>query len=219
MSSTSTMATAPDPIRREADRLERADETGGRFQRRRLNPGGEALVAAAVRRAQTGDEDALRFLYLRFSGNVYGYVASIVTDLHDAEDVTQQIFAKLLVTLPKYEGRDVPFSAWILRIAHNAAIDCVRARRSTPVAEVRSPELEDLDVSRERGRDLREALATLPDDQRDVIVLRFVGGFDAREVALRIGRSEMAVHGLQHRGRRALQSELTRLQAAPAAAN
>ena len=77
--------------------------------------------------------DALRFLYLRYADNVYGYVCSIVRDEHEAEDVTQQIFAKLLTTLDRYEPRQVPFSAWILRVAHNAAIDHVRARRPVPL--------------------------------------------------------------------------------------
>ena len=95
---------------------------------------------AAVARAKDGDADALRFLYLRYADNVYGYVCSIVRDEHEAEDVTQHIFAKLLTALARYEPRVVPFSAWILRVAHNAAIDHVRARRPVPFEEVHSPD-------------------------------------------------------------------------------
>src|SRR5436190_76923 len=83
--------------------------------------------------------------------------------------------------------------------------------------EVRSPELEDGDLSRERARDLHTALDKLPPEQRDVIVMRFVLGLSPREIAERIGRSEDAVHGLQHRGRITLRKELTALQSAPAA--
>src|SRR3712207_6770528 len=179
---------------------------------------GEALVVAAVTDAKAGDHDALRYLYLRYADNVYGYVCSIVRDEHEAEDVTQQIYAKLLTAIARYEPRSVPFSAWILRIAHNAAIDHVRARRAVPCEEVRSPELEDGDISRERSRDLRAALDKLPAEQRDVIVMRFILGLSPREIADRIGRSEDAVHGLQHRGRTTLRKELTRLQSAPAVA-
>ena len=64
-------------------------------------------------------------------------------DEHEAEDVTQHIFAKLLTALARYEPRVVPFSAWILRVAHNAAIDHVRARRPVPIEEVRSPDAAD----------------------------------------------------------------------------
>jgi len=219
MNSCTTTASAPDLVRREADRIETSSTPGGFHRRRHLerSPDAEDLVLGAVARAKTGDEDAIRFLYLRYANNVYGYVCSIVRDEHEAEDVTQQIFAKLLTSLPKYEPRLVPFSAWILRVAHNAAIDHVRARRSVPVAEVRSPDTEDHDLSWERGHDLRTALGALPEEQRDVIVLRFIGGLSPGEIAERIGRSEDAVHGLQHRGRRKLRAELTRLQSAPAA--
>jgi RNA polymerase sigma-70 factor (ECF subfamily) len=209
-----------DEVRREADRIETSVGQGGRFRRRRSlehTAESEDLVLGAVARAKAGDDDAIRFLYLRYADNVYGYVCSIVRDEHEAEDVTQQIFAKLLTALPKYEPRVVPFSAWILRVAHNAAIDHVRARRSVPFAEVRSADVEDHDLSWERGHDLREALEALPVEQRDVIVMRFIYGLSPGEIAERIGRSEDAVHGLQHRGRRKLRAELTRLESAPAA--
>lgn len=218
MSSTMTRR-ASDHVRREADRIE-LETARGRFRRRRAldhSKESEQLVLDAVGQAKSGDDDAIRFLYLRYADNVYGYVCSIVRDEHEAEDVTQQIFAKLITALPKYEPRLVPFSAWILRVAHNAAIDHVRARRAVPFAEVRSPELEDNDLSWERGQDLREALETLPAEQRDVIVLRFIYGLSPGEIATRMNRSEDAIHGLQHRGRRALRTELTRLQSAPAA--
>src|SRR5262249_935453 len=117
-------------IRRTADRIE--GDSGGRLRRRRrLERSREAdgLTLPAVRRAPAGDADAMRFIYLRFADNVYGYVCSLVRDEHDAEDVTQQIFMKLLTSLERYQPSGVPFSAWILRVAHNAAIDHMRARR------------------------------------------------------------------------------------------
>src|SRR5215218_7376539 len=217
----STIGSAQGAIRREADQIEAALGRG-RFRRRRKldhSPRAEGLVLAAVARAKEGDADALRFLYLRYADNVYGYVCSIVRDDYEAEDVTQQIFAKLLTSLPRYEPRVVPFSAWILRIAHNAAIDHVRTRQPVLRAEVHPPETaaDDGAGSRERFADLRLALDALPDEQRDVIVLRFLVGLSPREVAERMGRSEDAVHGLQHRGRRRLRRELQRLDGAPAA--
>jgi RNA polymerase sigma-70 factor (ECF subfamily) len=172
---------------------------------------------AAVERAKDGDDDALRFLYLRYADNVYGYVCSIVRDEHEAEDVTQHIFAKLMTAIGRYEPRVVPFSAWILRVAHNAAIDHMRTRRPLPCEEVRSTDIE-VDVSgKERFADLRLALAALPSEQRDVIMLRFLVGLTPREIAERLGRSEDAVHGLQHRGRRRLRREMERIKDEPAA--
>ena len=129
-------------IRLEADQIE-ARHGRGQFRRRRkldTSPRGEQLVIAAVARAKDGDADALRYLYLRYADNVYGYVCSIVRDEWEAEDVTQHIFAKLLTQLARYEPRVVPFSAWILRVAHNAAVDHVRARRPVPIEEVHPPD-------------------------------------------------------------------------------
>ena len=202
-------------IRRAADEIE-AQDGRDRFRRRRSldrSPAVERLVHSAVARARAGDPDALRFLYLRYADNVYGYVCSIVRDEHEAEDLTQQIVAKLLTTLDRYEPRQVPFSAWILRVAHNAAIDHLRARRPVPVEDLRPLHAADDTTGRERFADLRLALAALPEEQRDVIVLRFLIGLTPREVAERMGRSENAVHGLQHRGRRRLRREMLALAA------
>lgn len=170
----------------------------------------------AVARAKEGDRDAIGFLYRRYAGNVYGYVRSIVRNDYDAEDVTQQVFAKLLNGLGKYSEQSVPFSAWLLRMARNAAIDHLRAsKRSVPVETVFDS---DATVSHnfDRAIEMREALDGLPEDQRGVIILRHVVGLSPIEIADRLGRTEASVHGLQHRGRRALQRELTRTGAAPA---
>jgi RNA polymerase sigma-70 factor, ECF subfamily len=215
----STLTGAQGAIRREADHIESTVDRG-RFRRRRSldqSPATERLVLTAVERAKHGDADALRFIYLRYADNVYGYVCSIVRDEHEAEDVTQHIFAKLMTALGRYEPRVVPFSAWILRVAHNAAIDHMRARRPMPCEEVRSSDIE-VDVSgQERFADLRLALDALPSEQRDVIMLRFLVGLSPREIAERLGRSEDAVHGLQHRGRRRLRREMERINDEPAA--
>jgi len=190
----------------------------GRFEPRTALDDGrdQPLLDRAVRRARDGDREALGYLYLRYADNVYGYVSSIVRDNHEAEDITQQVFAKLLSALAKYEPREVPFSAWILRVARNAAVDHMRARRPLPCEEVREPGAEIDSGGRECARSLRDALATLPDAQRKVFFLRHVVGLSPGEIAGRIGRSESAVHGLHHRARGALQRALLEMQAGPA---
>lgn len=168
----------------------------------------------AVARAKEGDREALRFLYVSYSHNIYGYVRSIVHDDHEAEDVTQQVFAKLMTTVTKYDDRGVPFFAWLLRLARNLAIDHLRANRLTPTETVLDPDASsgtDLD----QAETVRAALATLPDEQRQVVILRHVIGLSPGEIADRMGRTEGSIHGLHHRGRRALQRELQRLEATP----
>jgi RNA polymerase sigma-70 factor (ECF subfamily) len=194
-------------IRREADMLE--GSTIATHATRELVPD-------AVARAREGHPDALRFLYLRFRERVRSYVSSIVHDDQAAEDVTQNVFARLEDRLQRYEPRTVPFAGWITRVAHNAAIDHVRSQRLVLCEEVRDPQVANENVGRDRLEAIREALSVLPRDQRDVLMLRFVVGLTPGEIAERLGRSENAVHALQHRGRRRLRHELIRLEAAPA---
>jgi RNA polymerase sigma-70 factor (ECF subfamily) len=146
---------------------------------------------------------------------VYGYVRSIVRDEYEAEDVTQHVFAKLMTVIGKYEQRAVPFSAWILRLAHNAAIDHMRKRRAVPAAEVYGADERVPEGNEDRSRELRNALATLPEEQRDVIVLRHVVGLSPTEIAERLGKTEPSIHGLHHRGRAALRTALVERGCAP----
>ena len=176
------------------------------------------LVLAAVARAQKGDMEAIHFLYVRYADDVLRYVNSFVHDHHEAEDITQNVFAKLIHAINKYEERAVPFTAWILRVARNAALDHMRARRATPCEEVRVEDDGRSHIASERGRDLRQALSGLPEDQREVLVLRHIVGLSPTEIATTLGRSESSVHGLHHRGRRTLQSALQDLGAAPVVA-
>jgi RNA polymerase sigma-70 factor (ECF subfamily) len=192
----------------------------GRFRRTgRLteDEAGNRAVAQAVARAKQGDREALRFLYVHYADHVYGYVASIVRDEYEAEDVTQHLFAKLMTALPKYEPREVPFSAWILRVARNVAVDHMRQRRAVPCEEVRQLDThaEDDDSSRLRSLGIREALATLPEDQRQVVVMRHLIGLTPGEIAGRLGRSEPSIHGLHHRGRGALRTALSEMECGP----
>jgi RNA polymerase sigma-70 factor, ECF subfamily len=168
----------------------------------------------AVARAKEGDRDALRFLYVTYSHNIYGYVRSIVRDDHEAEDVTQHVFAKLMTSVVKYDDRGVPFFAWLLRLARNLAVDHLRANRLTPTETVLDPDASSM-VSLDETETVRVALAALPQDQREVVILRHVVGLTPGEIADRMGRTESSIHGLHHRGRRAMQRELERLDATP----
>jgi RNA polymerase sigma-70 factor, ECF subfamily len=191
----------------------------GRFHRAPATSDGTAdrrMTSRAIARAKRGDREALRYLYVRYADNVFGYVWSIVHDEHEAEDVTQQVFAKLLRILPKYQERSAPFLAWVLTVARNVALDQMRQRRAIPYEEI--GDREDAVHSDDpcEALTLREAIGSLPEDQREVVLLRHVVGMSPGEIATHLGRSEPSVHGLHHRGRGALRAELLRLNAAPA---
>ena len=181
-------------------------------------PSDSRLVTAAVKRAQGGDMEAMHFLYVRYADDIHRYVRSFVQDHHEAEDITHDVFAKLMHVIGKYQQREVPFTAWILRVARNAALDHIRARRSIPCEEVRSEDDGHDQVAFERSRDLRVALELLPEDQREVLVLRHIVGLSPTEIATTLGKSESSIHGLHHRGRRTVQFALQDLGAAPVVA-
>jgi len=181
----------------------------------RTNP---ELVSDAVTRAKAGDMGAIHFLYVRFADDVCGYVNSIVHDSHEAEDITQNVFAKLMKAIHKYEPREVPFAAWILRVARNAALDNLRSRRQIPFEEVRTDDDGHEQVGFERSQCLRDALWRLPHEQREVLVLRHLAGLSPSEIATRLGKSEGSIHGLHHRGRGALRMALDEMGAAPVVA-
>jgi len=210
-----------DTFRARADQLGTGRSGFGFHSKPSLEESPAALrqIAQAVARAKEGDREAVRFLYLQYADNVYGYVRSIVRDDFEAEDVTQQVFAKLMTAIDKYQAREVSFSAWIMRVARNVAVDHLRRRRAVPCEEVRElePTAEE-DAARNRSLMLRDALAALPEEQREVVVLRHLVGLSPGEIAGRLGRTEPSIHGLHHRGRGALRTALAEMECGPTVA-
>ncbi len=178
----------------------------------------DAAERAAIAAAKRGEWDGVHYLYARHVDDVFNYVQSIVRDYHEAQDITQNVFAKLITAIARYEERSVPFAAWIMRVARNATLDHLRARRQIPVEEVRVSDPVDDQVGSERRRCLKEALATLPMEQRRVLVLRHLCGLSPEEIAEQLGKSESSIHGLHHRGRATLKAALIEQGAAPVTA-
>src|SRR4051794_30744041 len=175
------------------------------------------LTRRAVQRASDGDGEAMGELYDRYAARVYGHVRRMMRDRHDAEDITQLVFLKLIRTLDRYDERTGDFCPWLLRVAHNLAIDELRRRRPVLVGDVFAPAGPVGDEAAMMRVDaVRGALAELSDDQREVVVLRQVVGLRPSEIADRMQRSEGSVHALYHRGRRAMQASLEDAESAPA---
>jgi RNA polymerase sigma-70 factor, ECF subfamily len=184
--------------------------------RHRVDRGNPILDRRAIAAAKRGEWDAIHYLYARYADDVFAYVRSIVGDHHAAEDITQNVFAKLMSAIQRYEERGaIPFAGWIMRVSRNAALDHLRARRQIPVEEVRTADPGDEGRELEQRQCLKAALATLPEEQREVLVLRHVLGLSPPEIAERLKKTESSVHGLHHRGRAALRAALIELEAAP----
>lgn len=173
----------------------------------------QQTLTNALTAVKAGDAGALDYLYVRYADDLRGYVASIVGNRDDADDVVQDVFLKLTRSLRHYRQREVPFAGWLTRVARNAAIDHLRGRRQIPVGDVRVDDV--VEDSGEGLRELRSALSLLPDDQREVLVLRHVAGLSPSEIAMRLQRSESSIHGLHHRGRGAVRAALTEAGCAP----
>jgi RNA polymerase sigma-70 factor, ECF subfamily len=181
--------------------------------------GGDSTTAVRhlVERAQAGDRAALEELYLLHFDRIYSYLHMSVGNRHDAEDLTNQTFVKMLESIGRFQWRKVPISAWLFRIAHNLAMDHFRAsKRWQPEEEVPEPEdsaehsAEDEALQSIGRRSMLEMIEDLSPDQQQVLTLKFVFNFGNAEVATILGKTEGAIKSLQHRALATLQRRLTK---------
>jgi RNA polymerase sigma-70 factor (ECF subfamily) len=122
---------------------------------------------------------------------------------------------KIFVGISRYDATRAPFSAWMLRVARNAAIDHLRRHRGHPTLlefDERTPVDE---AGRACGESLRAALEQLPASQREILMLRALGGFTPPEVATRVKRSRGCINTLFHRARLSAKERLTAMDSGP----
>jgi len=168
-----------------------------------------------VEQAQQGNRDALEELYLLHFDRIYSYLHMSVGNRHDAEDLTTQVFVKMLESIGKFRWRSAPFSAWLFRIAHNLAMDHFRAnKRWQPEEEVPEPDPGDRSAAEEEalesiGREsMLEMIGKLSHEQQQVLTLKFVFNFSNAEAATILDKTEGAIKSLQHRALASLQRQL-----------
>jgi RNA polymerase sigma-70 factor (ECF subfamily) len=167
-----------------------------------------------VRQAQQNSQQALCRLYEEYFERVYRYVALRVENRLDAEDITSQVFVKVIKSLSSYKPRGVPFSAWIFRIARNQVIDHVRkhsAMMETAWVEPAAISQEDPTSVAESNMAIDEmvrAVALLTEAQREVIELRFGAELSTAETAKIMGKTEGSVKALQRSALLALRKHL-----------
>lgn len=171
---------------------------------------------SAVRAAQA-DRAAFAVLYRRYLEAVYSYAFFQLGDHHDAEDATERTFLAALRALDGFRDQGASFRAWLFRIARNMIANSHRSRfrrRSTTLDELdQHPPAPDADpaamsVRADELRAVRRVLAGLPDDRRQVVLLRFAEDLSTREIAQVLDRSEGAVRVLLHRALRDLAARL-----------
>ena len=173
-----------------------------------------AAIERLVDEARAADAWAFGQLFDHFHLPIYRYIISRVHSPADAEDLTQLVFVKALEALPRYESRGIPFGGWLFRLARNAVVDFTRTRHEHTDLDAaiyhgsHEPGPEDVAMLRQDLVQVKVALATLTDDQREAITLRFFAGLSAREAAEVMGRQEGTIRGLQFRAIAALRRQL-----------
>jgi RNA polymerase sigma-70 factor (ECF subfamily) len=171
---------------------------------------------ATVDRARLGDQNALADLYDWYMPRVYRYAVARLGNAAEAEDLTEEVFLKMLGAIGGFRWRDVPFSSWLFRIAHNEVATHYRrtAQRGGPTAGLSDDMVDVRDGPATQVEalltmeEVRRATDTLPEAQRDVIVMRFAVGLSISETAKALGKREGNVKALQHKAVARLQKLL-----------
>lgn len=160
-----------------------------------------------LERARVFDEAALEEIYDRYEERIFAYIYRRIGDPTLAEDLTAQVFLKMLEAIRKEKAWHSSFSGWLYRIAHNLVIDTYRKRgRATYMSIDDAPTL----VTKEEGPaqaaerqldadNLRKAIECLTDEQAAVVSLRFLEGYSITEVATMLEKTEGAIKALQYR--------------------
>jgi RNA polymerase sigma-70 factor (ECF subfamily) len=162
-------------------------------------------VDRLVTEARNGNVAAFETLYDMFAGRVFRFFRYRVANAETAEDLTQKVFLKMIEQLPNYRNMGLPFAAWLFSIARNTWVDDRRTDHPAAPLDDAVELASDQRGPEDRAADayeldmVRQALARLTDDQREVIVCRFFAGLTPRETAAQMGRTEGSVRVLQHR--------------------
>ncbi len=184
-----------------------------------------------LEQARQGETMALSILYHRFSSGIFGYIALRVPDRSTAEDLTSEVFLQMIEGIHRLKATDeAGFAAWLLRIAQIVVAGHYRKRSKQPIMVplpgesweemqqasliVSSNSISDDPVawteSREEWQKVADAINTLTEEQRLVLVGRLLLGYDIATVARMLGKQMNAVKALQFRALKSLQRSLNK---------
>lgn len=157
--------------------------------------------------AQKGESSAFEALYDHFYDQIFRYIVFKTSDSSTAEDLTEDVFLRMLESIKKFKPQGHPFSSWLFRIAHNRVIDHYRKQgrdRNIPLDTILSTvgdsqtTLDNYVETKLAMREVNQAMAQLTELQREVLNLRFAGGLSIKETAETVKRNENSVKALQH---------------------
>lgn len=171
----------------------------------------EALLVAYG----NGDRAAAQALTLRLTPRIFGYAARVLSDRTEAEDVVQEAMLRLWKIAPDWRQGEAQVSTWLYRVTVNLCTDRLRkSGRSVDIDAVAEPEDGQPSavatmIDTDRAKALQAALDTLPERQRQAVVLRHLEGLSNPEIAVVMDIGVEAVESLTARGKRALRAALS----------
>ena len=165
------------------------------------------LIEMLVNKARTGDKDALTELYGVFREKIYRYVFFKCGNHADAEDITNEVFLRMIQSIANFQWKGIGFSSWLFKIASNLVVDYYRNKSRRNIESI-----EDRDYIGETNweqisefldnRDLFQAIykdtEDLTDLQKEVVNLRFVGDLSLKETAEAMSKNVNSVKAIQH---------------------
>lgn len=173
-------------------------------------------LAEAFSRAQRGDQQAFALVYDLLAGKVFATIKRVLRDPAMSEEVTQEVFVEIWQQAARFDAERSSVTTWALTMARRRAVDRVRREQSQrnrieALAGQRNDDNVEPDeavVSGLDGEVVRSALATLPEDQRDVLVLSFIDGLAHADIADRLALPLGTVKGRVRGGLRKLRAEM-----------
>jgi RNA polymerase sigma-70 factor, ECF subfamily len=148
-------------------------------------------------------ENKLAGLFDEYYDRITRYAYARIGDMREAEDIASEVFVKALKSLGTYEERGLAMGAWLFKIAHNLVVDFHRSRGERKQVDVESIEIESAskpEMETEQKLEIervRQAMAALSQEQREILELRFFGGISSADVGKMLGKSDGAVREAQ----------------------
>ena len=172
-----------------------------------MNPDDQSLI----RRAQSGDRAAFEILYARYQPAIFNYLYYRIDDPDCAEELTSEVFVRMVKNIRSYQDQGRSFLAWLYTIAHHLRVDYYRENspmKTLPLEETlhADPELHPDEACEQllKAECLKKVMPYLTEEQQIVITAKFVEGRSNEEVANLLGKPEGAIKSLQHRALAAL---------------
>ena len=177
------------------------------------NTPSEKDIDRLVKKSVKGDTVAFGELYDHFLDLIYRHIYYRVGNTSDAEDLTQQVFLKAWQAIGRYRKKSA-FGAWLMTISRNLIIDFYRARKEKESLDDRyeaaskDPGPAQVAEATDEQQRLLRVIARLPEEQRQIIIMKFIEGYGYPEIAGLLGKKEGAVRVIQHRALKKLREFL-----------